>query len=502
MAATVAAGAGTALADDLVPVVKSTGVQDPQANELYILETSCSPGSTKLPDDGDAPAWRRIFPSEQRSLTFFVSVQSAQVTVTPALANQVQNATVVSLAYAVDQANHLKIDNSAEGACEQSATVFVGGPLYLVPELIYSKTLNTGTLASALDSITNTVLAAAPIFRVDPKAGVPAKFQDVGSLGGPINSLIQAFDSPVSSTKTPPPSKLKVGTTVVSTPYGSINVTLSPATDVIHSPHGALRAALRATATGSIDLSSDDMTYASCAAVRGKVRAAGYSSNLDIDYAVIHLAGTTISSWKQMLACLGPAEAQASSGVARALMYENVDFSYVPDSHFIQPAFRDIKGKFDLMAKVLGSYVQLDSPPPSLNNAVIQYLPGNIQVIDSLGAFIPGSPSTMPQFFDFLRKQGYHHIGLFSPIGSDMSAFDDWQVSTGMLAIKAPVRKFSACYADAIAIYPHFDTNNRIDMLILSNNSEDIAALANANPHSSFSISGDCGDNQVTSPKQ
>jgi hypothetical protein len=157
-------------------------------------------------------------------------------------------------------------------------------------------------------------------------------------------------------------------------------------------------------------------------------------------------------------------------------MYEGVDSRVVPGE--IGPAFSDIKGIMDLLTQQMGRYAKLAPPPAALATAVGKHFVPGVPLNDPLVLF-PDAPSSggMPALINYLAGNGYHHIGFYAQVTQDMPAAQEFPVVVGFVAIKADSAAASGCFADAIALYPHFTSAELIDELWVTANADEVKAL-------------------------
>jgi len=478
----VATIAGTAQADGLSPSITPANGVPLDPGQLYAVETTCTAGAV-LPDPTNASGWRNLFPTNKKAMTFYVSVQSTPVSGAPVLSDQLKSSLLVAYSFAFDQTKQQLIDNRAGGSCNQSILVYGQTNLYVVPVVAAGNQFTAGAVVTAFDDVLKAATSLAPVFGAAVTGGAIKSLGDVNGAVAPIQDLVGQFD-PTNSTIQAQSLALTVGNTTVATPYGTINVAVRPIVSVLNDRHAGYRVQLRAAATGAvtgagntIDVTADDKLRTTCELVASKVSPSGFTSSLDADYAIIHAAAPSISSKDQMATCLGLARAKEAAGFAEVVMYEGVPLSDRITLTQIHPSFADISGRMDLLTQQLGRYVKLPAPQPRLAASIQKNVSAGIWLDDPLVLFDVDPPKGAPAAIDFLRAKGYQHIGFFAQVTNTMPAFQEYNVVVGFVAIKAPADNSTGCYADALALYPHFTPDLAIDEISVSSNREEIKAI-------------------------
>lgn len=483
----VALAAGLALvasarAQGLNPQVTQAAGTPLDPGQLYAVETTCTKGAS-LPPYADRHGWQNLLPQNKKAMTFFVTVQTQSPTGIVAIADALKSSLLVSFSFSVDQSKQQLFDNRAGGSCNQFALVYGQSALYAVPITAYSTEYNPGTIATAFDEIAKLVAQVAPLFASAATSGALSK--NLGQVNGavaPITNLISTFNSAQTDASAQPIS-LVVGDTLFSTPYAAVKITVRPISSVIRDRHTAYRISLKtvsiaaATGTGNtIDTSSDDKLHTSCELVAAKLAQQGFASSLDQDYGVIHAASPPITTREQMQTCLGLTRELEAASAPSYIMYEGIISSVVP-TH-IQPGFSDIRGTMSLLTQQMGRYVKLAPPPKALASAIESHFVQGVPLNDPVVLF-PDAPSGggMPALIDYLAGKGYHHIGFYAQVTHDMQAAQEFPVIVGLVAIKADASAASGCFADAIALYPHFASNKIIDQLSVSGDLDEVRAL-------------------------
>lgn len=450
--------------------------------QLYAAETTCAKGAD-LPPFANRAGWQNLLPQNKKAMTFFVTVQTQSLTGVVALADALKSSLLVSFSFAVDQSKQQMVDNRAGGSCNQFALVYGQSALYAVPVAAYSTQYNPGTVATFFDDITKIVTQLAPVFETASTSGAVTKtLGDVNGAVKPMTDLIGTFNS-AQTDASAQSATLVVGDTLVSTPYGSVKITVRPVSSVIRDRHVAYRVSLKtaaiAAATGAgnaIDTSSDDKLRASCEVVAAKLAQQGFASSLDQDYGIIHAASPPITTQDQMQTCLGLERDREAAQAPAAIMYEGVVSSI--RSTEIQPAFSDIRGIMNLLTQQMGRYVKLTPPPPALAAAIAKRFAPSAPLYDPVVLFPDATAAGgMPALIDYLAGKGYHHIGFYAQVAKDMPAAQEFPVVVGFVAVKADATADSGCFANAIALYPHFTSGKIIDQLSVTADVEEVKAL-------------------------
>lgn len=469
--------------------VAAVGKQsDLDKESLYAVEISCQSNGAELQQyvDKSTLIWTRYTTSH----TILISTQPPSKKADSS--DQLPASTIIAAPiFSVDDKG-APLDNRA--ACDQSYLVKRADKLFLVPAVSLSTKHDPGFFLVLAGKLLDVASSVVPLFLIgNPLDAVTKKIADVKKVQDPMQALIASLNEDKNQAAT---TALKVGTTKITTDYGSVTVKLRPVTSIVADKNRAFIDDLRKQIQGAPDKIAVADAASTCITAATKLNASGIRADADKAYALGFLALNNFTAKPPILACLGSYKAAAVklgdllwSGEPPevTITQADLDATSPPTPPLsLQPSFNDIRAFLDGLMVALGQFARNPPVAPAITNPIreiasqklAKMLPGTVTFLDNsfMGRFGGTAQNlTALQVVRLFETKGFKRFGCFAE-ATDMTGKYATGASAIFLSFIGEPEAKQVAVNDGITVHPIF-SGGSIHQITVSDNTDWIKAV-------------------------
>jgi hypothetical protein len=469
--------------------VSPKGAQsDLNKNALYAVQISCTARGGDLEQyvDKSAFIWKRYTTSHN------IIISTQPPTKKPDNTDQLP-ANVVALApiFIVDDKG-APLNNRA--ACDQSYLVRRADKLFLVPAVSLSTKYEAGVFFLLASKLLDVASSVVPLFLTGvPLGDVTKKITDVKKVEDPMKALLSTLNQ---ETNVAPTTRLRVGTTIVTTDYSMVTVKVSQIASIVADPNQTFIDDLRKQIAGAPDKLTKADVPSACIAAAITLNTVGIKADADKAYALGFLALKSFSEKAPILGCLGTYYGPMAvtldvlwDGVPPAVKVTQADLdatSSPAGPMGLQPEFKDVHNYLSNLMIALGQFARNAPASPgttspvrdAANGKLTSMLSGKVTLIDNTYAGTFGAAPRELNSADvasYFESKHYRRFGCFAET-TDKTGKSDTGAVVIFLSFDAEPDANQVSIKKGIALHPIF-SGGKIRQASMSDNVDWIDAV-------------------------
>ena len=329
-------------------------------------------------------------------------------------------------------------------------------PTYLVPIANYSASYSPGVLVQVGYLILKLVPSLWSVFQPEAiPADINRKVSGIQQTEDPIKSLFSKFNTDDSYGAG---FTLDVGRYVIKTAYNQVTITVAKMPSVVLAMPSKLQEDFRDQLKAAPEQIKPESTATTCEQIAVALKAAGFSEDEDIPYALTFLS-SKLATKPKMLECLGNDYAEPAVKLGKIL------WSWMPkklvvtemDVQLIQPAsFADAKQSIYNFIVGLSKISKGDAASAAEGLGILKLVAKEkLKFEDASADGLAGGSAddlTADQIAKRFIDHGYRRFGCMAPVGDKNGAVVDSAVGS-FLAINATVDAKGANVGDALPVH-------------------------------------------------